>query len=130
MKSMNNYSNNIPHDPYGFKIDIKIKFDAVKVVVEDFPNRIGAMMELLGREQPAINWAGYCLLTPSQQLGWEERGDDLNKSILFSMNSKNNNTKKDLRLAYSQGNKTVYLLSIEAMARYMSTQCPNKSSGY
>ena len=45
------------------------------------------------------------------------------------MNSKNDNAKKDLRLVYSQGNKTAYPPTIEAMARYMSTQYPNKISG-
>ena len=46
------------------------------------------------------------------------------------MNSKNNNAKKDLCLDYPQGNKTVYPLSIEAMARYMSTQYPSKNSSH
>ena len=46
------------------------------------------------------------------------------------MNSKNDNAKKDLRLAYSQGNKTAYPLTIKAMARYMSTQYPNKNSAH
>ena len=45
---MNNFSNNKPHDPHGFKVEIKIKSDAIKAVVENFPNKTGAMMELLG----------------------------------------------------------------------------------
>ena len=31
-KSMNNYSNNKPHDPRGFKEEVKIKYNAVKAV--------------------------------------------------------------------------------------------------
>ena len=46
------------------------------------------------------------------------------------MNLKNDNGKEDLRLAYSQGNKIAYPLSIEAMARYMLTQSPSKNSGH
>ena len=46
------------------------------------------------------------------------------------MNSKKDNAKKDLCLAYSQGNKTAYSLSIEAMARYMSTQYPSKNPSH
>ena len=46
------------------------------------------------------------------------------------MNLKNNNAKKDLRLAYSQRNKIAYPLSVNKMARYMSTQYPSKNSGY
>ena len=42
------------------------------------------------------------------------------------MNSKNDNAKKDLHLSYSQGNKLVYPVTAEAMARYLSTQYTNK----
>ena len=66
----------------------------------------------------------------ADQLVWEERGDDLTKSLLFLMNLKNNNAKKDLYLAYSQGNMTAYLPTIKAMDRYMSTQYPNKNSAH
>ena len=41
------------------------------------------------------------------------------------MNSKTKITKKDLRLAYSQGNYTAYPLDIKAAAWYLSTQYPN-----
>ena len=47
--------------------------------------------------------------------------------MLFPMNSKNDNAKKDLRLVYSQGNMTGYPSTIEGMARYLSTQYPNKN---
>ena len=46
------------------------------------------------------------------------------------MNVKNNKAKKNLYLAYSKENKAVYPLTIKAMARYMSTQYPNKNSGH
>ena len=38
VKSMNNYSNNKPHGPHGFKEEIKIKYDAVKAVAGRFLN--------------------------------------------------------------------------------------------
>ena len=41
------------------------------------------------------------------------------------MNSKNKNTKKDLRLTYSQGNNTAYPSNIRLIARYLSIQYPN-----
>ena len=56
---------------------------------------------------------------------WEDKGKGLNKAILYLMNSKNKNTKKDLRPAYSQGNLTAYPSTIKGMARYPSTQYPN-----
>ena len=90
---MDNYSNNKPYYPYDFKKEVKIKHDAIKVVVENFPNGIGAMMELLRAVVPALDQADYCALTPTEQLVWEERDNDLTKSMLFLMNPKNNNTK-------------------------------------
>ena len=66
-------------------------------------------MELLNRAEPvALDWAGYCALTPDQQVVWELRANALNQSMLYLMNLKNKNTKKDLCLAYSQGNNTAY----------------------
>ena len=97
-------------------------------MVGKFPNGTRAMIKLLRAERPALDWVAYCAMPPVDQLVWEERGDDLTKSILFLMNLKNDNTKKDLCLAYSQGNKTVYPPTIKVMARYMSTQYPNKNS--
>ena len=56
---------------------------------------------------------------------WEQRADELNQSMLFLMNLKNNIAKKDLRLAYSQGNNIAYPTNIGKMARYLSTQYPD-----
>ena len=44
------------------------------------------------------------------------------------MNLKNKTAKKDLHLAYSQGNNTVYPPNLKAMARYLSTQYSNNKS--
>ena len=45
--------------------------------------------------------------------------------MFYVMNSKNETVKKDLHLAYSQGNHTAYPPNIEAAAQYLSTQYPN-----
>ena len=45
--------------------------------------------------------------------------------MLYLINSKNKNAKKDLRLAYSQRNNTAYPTDIKSAARYLSTQYPN-----
>ena len=42
------------------------------------------------------------------------------------MNSKNDASKKDLRLSYLQGNKTAYLVTAKSIARYLLTQYNNK----
>ena len=44
------------------------------------------------------------------------------------MNSKYKSTKKDLRLAHSQGNITTYPPTIKGIAKYLSTQYPNNKS--
>ena len=67
-KSMNNYSNNKPRDPHGLKEEVKIKYHAIKVVARRFLNGTAAMMELFVAVAPPIDWAGYCALTPPNQL--------------------------------------------------------------
>ena len=105
-------SNNKLYDPTGFKEEIKIKFDAIEAVDKNFSNGTGAMMELFKAEPIPLKqtWANYCTMPVVEQLIWEERGVALIKSILSLMNSKNNNVKKHLCLAYSQGNKKAYPL--------------------
>ena len=78
------------------------------------------MMALIDIELISLTWAYYCAMSPVDQLIWEERGNELNTAMLFLMNLKNNNAKKDLRLAYSKGNMTVYPSKIIEMARYLS----------
>ena len=60
---------------------------------------------------------------------WETRADALNQAMIFIIYSKNEIAKKDLRLAYSQGNHTAYPTNIESAARYLATQYPNIKSG-
>ena len=86
------------------------------------------MMVLLAMEAVPLDWVLYCALTPDKQLVLEERGDELNKAILYLMNLKKKHAKKDLCLAYFQGNMTAYQLNIEAMAQYLPTQYPNNKS--
>ena len=82
-------------------------------------------MELLSNALVPLDWAGYCALPEEDQLVWEVRDNALNQTMLYLLNLKSKNAKKDLRLAYSQGNNTAYPTNIESMARYLSTQYPN-----
>ena len=70
---MKNFNNNKPHDPHGFKKEVKIKYDAGKAIAGKFPNDTAAMMALLGAAVPALDWTGYCALTNDKQLALEER---------------------------------------------------------
>ena len=49
VKSMNNYTYNEPYDPYNFKEQVKIKYEATKAIAEKFPNVTAALMELLSK---------------------------------------------------------------------------------
>ena len=62
MKLMNNYSDNKPHDPHGFKEEVKIKYDAVKAVAGKFPNGTAMRMVLLKVKTIAFTWANYCAM--------------------------------------------------------------------
>ena len=56
-------------------------------------------MELLSNAFPVpLDWAGYCALPETNQLEWELRANALNQSMLYLMNSKNENAKRNLRL--------------------------------
>ena len=52
---MNNYSNNKPRDPNGFKEEVKIKYHVVNAVAGRFPHGTRAMMDLLGAAIPPID---------------------------------------------------------------------------
>ena len=72
-------------------------------------------------------------MPPTDQLVLKERGNKLNKTMFYLINSKNNYVKKDFYLVYSQKNMTAYSTTIEGMARYLSiisTQYPNKNSAH
>ena len=82
-------------------------------------------MHLLSKAETSLDWDEYCALLEEEKLVWEQKADALNQSIIYLMNSKNENAKKDLHLAYPQGNYTACPLNIEAAAWYLSTQYPN-----
>ena len=125
IKSLNTYTNNGPQAPHGFKEQINTKYESTKAIARKFPNRTAALMEILSKTEVPLDWAGYCALSEEDQPVWELKADALNQAMLYFMNSKNENAKKDLRLAYSQGNNTAYPTNIESAARYLSTQYPN-----
>ena len=121
MKSMNNFSNNKLYKPHGYKEEVKIKYDSVRAIAGKLPNETAAMMALMAVETIPLDWAVYCALTPVEQLAWKERGDELTEAMFYLMNPKNEQDKKNLHLAYSQGNMTAYPPNIKAIDRYLST---------
>ena len=119
VKSLHNFSNSYPNDPHACKEELKIKFISVSAITRRFPGGTGMLEDLLKVETPLQDWDYYCGLTAPAQLVWEEKAEALNKAMPLLLNSKNDNAKKDLCLAYSQGNKTAYPFNLESMARYL-----------
>ena len=87
-------------------------------------------MEILKAETPPLSSTNYCAMDSIDHAILEEWGDVSTKAPLLLLNSKNNNTKKDLYLSYTKGKKSAYLTTAKAMARYLSTQYPNKTIGH
>ena len=128
LKSLHNFSNSNPNDPHAFKEELKIKYSAISAITGRFPGGTGLLEELLKLETPALDLQDYCALTAVERLVWEDKAEALNKTMLLLLNSKNASAKKNLCLAYSQGNKTAYPLNLESMARYMSSMYYIKSA--
>ena len=101
LKSLHNFSNSNPNDPHAFKEELKIKYSAVSVITGRFPGETGILEELLKVETPQLDWDAYCALGAPVRLVWEEKAEALNKAMLLLLNLKNDNAKKNLRLAYS-----------------------------
>ena len=73
VKSMSNYRNNKPRDPRGFKEEVKIKYSALKVVAEIFPNGTAVKMTLLEAELIPLTLVNYCAMPPVDRLIWKKR---------------------------------------------------------
>ena len=121
VKSLNTYTNNDTYDPNDFKEQVKIKYETTKAIVGRFPNGTAILINLLSNADPALDWNGYCALPADDRLEWERRADALTQGMIYIMNSKNEIDKKDLWLAYSQGNHTTYPANIGSAARYLTT---------
>ena len=128
LKSLHNFSNSNPNNPRAFKEEPNIKNSAAFAITRRFLDGIGLLEELLKTESPPLDWGAYCALGAPPRIEWEDEAEALNKAMLLLLNLKNNNAKKDLCLAYSQGNKTAFPLNLESMARYMLSMYSIKST--
>ena len=104
VKSLYNYTNMKPDDPHRFKEELKVKYNTTMAIIGKFPNGTALLEHWLKEDTPNQTWVTYSGMTPAERLGYEEKADNLAKTILLLMNSSNKVAKKDLRLAYAQGN--------------------------
>ena len=66
-------------------------------------------------------------MTAAAQLVWEEKVDDLAKAMLLLIYWKNISAKKDIYLAFAQGNHSACPQTVEKMARFLLSQYWNKN---
>ena len=59
------------------------KYDFIMAIAKKFPNKIATRRALLAVEAMPLDQIAYCALTPDKQLVWEERGNELNKTMLY-----------------------------------------------
>ena len=70
-------------NPHGFKVELKIKYNALLAVVGKFLNGTGPMLELLAAEVPTVDWASYCGMNVAYQEILEAKGDASTKAMLL-----------------------------------------------
>ena len=125
-KSLNNFSIVNPNDRHGFKEEFKTKHNSILAVVRKFQNRTDPIMELLKAEKRPFDRVAYCVIDVTEQAIWVERDHAPTKAMFLLLNSKNDNTKNNIRLNINK-KKSAYPTTTKAMARYLSTQYPNKT---
>lgn len=133
VKSLNNFQPaNKYTDPHVFEEELKTKFQATLAMTGRFPNGMKFMEDALALNEED-DGTGKMVLKPlmiehyfkmpaAEQRNWEKQGDDLNIAMIFLNNLRNENMKRDLRVAYSHGNKECYPRNVEALARLQATQ--------
>ena len=105
VKSLHNSSNSNPNYPHAFMHSKKNSRSSTVPYLLLLGNSLAKQEYWKSYSKWSHqHWDDYCRLTAAARLVWEEKAEALNKAMLLLLHSKNNNAKKDLRLAYSQGN--------------------------
>ena len=126
MKALCNFTNPDVSNPHVFKKELRTKYHATKAICGSFP--FGTAILLFILQTPALGGDPvntldrYYALTPGDQAKWIRVYDDLVLAMLFLNNSKNDDAKKELRRPFANGNKSAYQVTLEKMARLLSSQ--------
>ena len=132
VKSLCNFKSPKQNDPHYFKDELRTKFQATLALANRFPNGTVYMEEALamneeddgsGKMVPKpLTIEHYFAMTEEKRAYWEKKGDERNMAMIYINNCQNEDMKRDLRMAYSHGNKECYNLDVESLARLQSTQ--------
>ena len=63
IKSLYNFTNPRPEDPYGYKKELNVKYSARTAIAVKFPNATGFLEYLLAKEETPLSWNHYCGLS-------------------------------------------------------------------
>ena len=127
LRNVSNYVNPKVEDPHYYKAELKTKFQAVLALSGRFPYGTCYMEEMLRRNvnngtPSPLTINDYFSMGENEKAMWEKKGNDLTVAMLWLSNSRNENMKRELRLAYSQGNTDCYPTDPEKMARLAASQ--------
>ena len=129
IKGVCNFTNSDVSNPHVYKKELRTKYEAMKAVAGRLPfgteTLVFAMQQFisLGGDRNAT-LDTFFSMTPKERAKWERINDDLVLAMIFLNNSKNDDAKKDMRRTFANGNKCAYQITLEKMARLLSSQYP------
>jgi len=127
MKGVCNFTNPDVSNPHLYKKELKIKYDAMKAICGKFPfgteTLVFVMKNFTGGNQNAT-LDDFYKMNARDQAKWERINDDIVLAMLFLNNSRNDVAKQELRRSFANGNKSAYQVTLEKMARLLSSQYP------
>jgi len=127
IKGVCNFTNPDVSNPHLYKKELKIKYDAMKAICGKFPfgteTLVFVMKNFTGGNQNAT-LDDFYKMNARDQAKWERINDDIVLAMLFLNNSRNDVAKQELRRSFANGNKSAYQVTLEKMARLLSSQYP------
>ena len=129
IKGVCNFTNPDVSNPHVYKKELRTKYEAMKAVAGRLPfgteTLVFAMKHFIaagGNRNATLD--SFFSMGPKERAKWERINDDLVLAMIFLNNSKNDDAKKDMRRSFANGNKSAYQVTLEKMARLLSSQYP------
>ena len=65
LNHIHNFTNSKPEDPHGYKVELKVRYNATTAIARKLPNRTGFLVKLLTKETVPLDWNNYCRMIPT-----------------------------------------------------------------
>ena len=129
IKGVCNFTNPDVSNPHLYKKELRIKYEAMKAICGNFPFGTETLVFVMknfaaagGNQNATLD--DFYSMGPKERAKWERINDDLVLAMLFLNNSRNDEAKTQLRRSFANGNKSAYQVTLEKMARLLSSQYP------